>query len=282
MKTKMKILFCFFFLGLVVVGCNKDHLEEAVINEPVAVDPVGEAEPGYLSLKATLKEVIDITTGKPPLDDVLSGMRIYISDGFEEIYTSAYNEAPETIELPVGFYNLLIAENSFYFGLNSRFDNGKYGYFNSSVSVNAGAITTINANLALFDVATTINISTEVANAYPDIVVNVLKWTDYYGIYENEALTWTTVESGRTGYFMTWFGDWLNATLGDTGGDLEISITATNNSGITVTASKWYLGVSANEHYNISIEQNGNTKGLNLIVTLDDEVIIDDIITFPS
>lgn len=278
---KAKLIFGMLILGLFFVGCDKDNVVE-VIDEPTTIDPIEETEPGFLSLKATVKEIIQITTGKPPLEDVLAAMRIYISNGSEQVYNRPYNESPETIELPAGFYNLLIGSFSNYSALDALFNTGSYGYYNSSVLINSGAITTINANLALLDMATTITISPEVSSSFPDIEVDVRKWTNIFGSNEKSELTWNTAQSGQTGYFMTYDGDWITGTLGDQGGDLEISITATNNSGLPVTASKWYMGISANEHYNISIEQNEITTGLNLIVTLNDEVIIDDIIIFPN
>tara|TARA_R100001369_G_scaffold92120_1_gene135560 strand:- start:1820 stop:2659 length:840 start_codon:yes stop_codon:yes gene_type:complete len=278
---KAKLIFGMLILGLFFVGCDKDNVLEA-IGEPSTIDPIEETEPGFLSLKATVKEIIQITTGKPPLEDVLAAMRIYISNGSEQVYSRPYNESPETIELPAGFYNLLIGSFSNYSALDALFNTGSYGYYNSSVLINSGAITTINANLALLDMATTITISPEVSSSFPDIEVDVRKWTNIFGSNEKSELTWNTAQSGQTGYFMTYDGDWITGTLGDQGGDLEISITATNNSGLPVTASKWYMGISANEHYNISIEQNEITTGLNLIVTLNDEVIIDDIIIFPN
>ncbi|MDO6602032.1 DUF4493 domain-containing protein [Arenibacter palladensis] len=278
---KAKLIFGMLILGLFFVGCDKDNVLEA-IGEPTTIDPIEETEPGFLSLKATVKEIIQITTGKPPLEDVLAAMRIYISNGSEQVYNRPYNESPETIELPAGFYNLLIGSFSNYSALDALFNTGSYGYYNSSVLINSGAITTINANLALLDMATTITISPEVSSSFPDIEVDVRKWTNIFGSNEKSELTWNTAQSGQTGYFMTYDGDWITGTLGDQGGDLEISITATNNSGLPVTASKWYMGISANEHYNISIEQNEITTGLNLIVTLNDEVIIDDIIIFPN
>lgn len=278
---KAKLIFGMLILGLFFVGCDKDNVVE-VIDEPTTIDPIEETEPGFLSLKATVKEIIQITTGKPPLEDVLAAMRIYISNGSEQVYNRPYNESPETIELPAGFYNLLIGGFSNYSALDALLNTGSYGYYNSSVLINSGAITTINANLALLDMATTITISPEVSSSFPDIEVDVRKWTNIFGSNEKSELTWNTAQSGQTGYFMTYDGDWITGTLGDQGGDLEISITATNNSGLPVTASKWYMGISANEHYNISIEQNEITTGLNLIVTLNDEVIIDDIIIFPN
>lgn len=278
---KAKLIFGMLILGLFFVGCDKDNVVE-VIDEPTTIDPIEETEPGFLSLKSTVKEIIQITTGKPPLEDVLAAMRIYISNGSEQVYNRPYNESPETIELPAGFYNLLIGSFSNYSALDALFNTGSYGYYNSSVLINSGAITTINANLALLDMATTITISPEVSSSFPDIEVDVRKWTNIFGSNEKSELTWNTAQSGQTGYFMTYDGDWITGTLGDQGGDLEISITATNNSGLSVTASKWYMGISANEHYNISIEQNEITTGLNLIVTLNDEVIIDDIIIFPN
>lgn len=278
---KAKLIFGMLILGLFFVGCDKDNVLEA-IGEPTTIDPIEETEPGFLSLKATVKEIIQITTGKPPLEDVLAAMRIYISNGSEQVYNRPYNESPETIELPAGFYNLLIGSFSNYSALDALLNTGSYGYYNSSVLINSGAITTINANLALLDMATTITISPEVSSSFPDIEVDVRKWTNIFGSNEKSELTWNTAQSGQTGYFMTYDGDWITGTLGDQGGDLEISITATNNSGLPVTASKWYMGISANEHYNISIEQNEITTGLNLIVTLNDEVIIDDIIIFPN
>ena len=277
---KAKLIFSILILGLFFLGCDKDNVLVA-IDEPTAIDPIEETEPGFLYLNATVKEMIRITTGKPPLEDVLSEMNIYIKDntGFQ-VYSSKYDISPETIELSPGYYQLLITDSPS-FNILPRFDNWKYGYYNGSVNISSGAITTVNANLALLAVASTINISTEVAIAYPDIEVNVRLFQngDYRGY---NGLNWTTVESGRTGYFLTWFGDWFDIRdfLQDANGDLEISISATNNSGAQVSATKTYAGVSANELYQIFIEPS-ETTGLNLLVTLADEVVIDDIITFP-
>jgi hypothetical protein len=263
-----------------MVSCNKDN-DFLISEQQELTDPEVKADKGYLALKTNLKDVIDMTTGKPPLEDVLSEMNIYLKDETEFLYSiGPYNEAPATVELAPGTYQLLISNDFIFESDLPQFSNGNYGYLNYGVNITSGSVTTVNAELSLFDVATTITISNEVALAYPDIRVNIklFQGIDFRGI---DGLTWTTAESGLTGYFPLWLGSFDTFSTPVNGsGDLAITLTANNQQGVPVTATKTYTNVSSNEHYQISIEQS-ETTGLNLVVTLADEVVINDIITFP-
>ena len=62
---------------------------------------------------------------------------------------------------------------------------------------------------------------------------------------------------------------------------MTVTIEASNGNGVPINVTKTYLDVTANQHYNISIEQ-ASASSFSLNVTLGDEIIINDIITFPN
>ena len=70
-------------------------------------------------------------------------------------------------------------------------------------------------------------------------------------------------------------------SISTTIGDLTIDIAATSSAGAPINVTSTYTGVSANEHYIISIEQSSATS-LSLNITLNDEVVINETINFPN
>ena len=61
---------------------------------------------------------------------------------------------------------------------------------------------------------------------------------------------------------------------------MKVTIEATDSTGSPIMVEKTYLNVSANKHFNITIEQTA-TATASLTVTLGGEDVIDDTITFP-
>ena len=163
---------------------------------------------------------------------------------------------------------------------SARFDNPIHGTSSFGFTVTSGENTVLAVSLKLFDVATTIDLSDAVKTSYPDISVNIGVFNYYNGISNN--LTWNIVDDERIGYFDLVERD--NPFLGSistTIGDLTIDIAATSSAGAPINVTSTYTGVSANEHYIISIEQSSATS-LSLNITLNDEVVINETINFPN
>ena len=137
----------------------------------------------------------------------------------------------------------------------------------------------MDLELGLLDVAATINFSNGLTVAYPDISARVEYIMDGLGIGPN--LTWTTADNAHTGYLNTYTGDFGFDHFFATAGTLKLEVTAIGTSEAPVTIEKTYFGVSANQHYNITIEQTAPASA-SLTVTLGDENVIEDTITFPN
>lgn len=277
----MKFLIAFVGSVLCFQSCSKDNFEETVFVEPMSVQPSDEAvELGSVSINAFVKDVIEIKTGKPfELEDVLDEMVVQIidreRDGFR-VFNSNYRDTPVQIPLTPGNYSLLISNYAF---SPARFDAPVHGALLEYFSITAGSNTPLDLELALFDVAATINFSNELTISYPDISARVEYIQDGFGIGPN--LTWTTADKGRTGYLNTYAGDFGFELFYATTGTLTLEVTASGSFGTPVTINKTYPGVNANQHYNIAIEQTAPATA-SLTVTLGDENVIEDIVNFPN
>ncbi len=232
-----------------------------------------------------LKEVIEITTGKPfELEELLDEMVVQIIDdpffstafGPTIVFSGNYRDIPIEIPLAPGTYSLFISNFSF---LAERFDSPHHGALIEYLTVTAGSNTPLDFEIALLDVAATINFSNELTVAYPDISARVEYMRDGFGIGPN--LTWTAADNARAGYLNTYDGDFGFDLFFATTGTLRLEVTATGTTGAPVTIEKTYYDVSANKHYNISIEQTAPAS-VSLTVTLGDENVIEDIVTFPN
>lgn len=266
-------------LGLLVVACNKSHDDLPILEKPKAIEPIEKTiERGSISLNPIIKDLIQVQTGKAPtLDELLDDMVVQIKDedlGLDIVYSN-YRDLPAEIPLVPGFYSLLISN---YPSTSSRFDTGVYGHLSFPFFVASGANTPLNLELALFDVAATINFSGEIILSYPDITVKTEYIKDGFGI--GPFLNWTTTDNDRTGYLSAYDGDYGFGDISETFGSMKVTIEATDSTGSPITVEKTYQNVSANKHYNITIEQTAATT-TSLTVTLGGEDVIDDTITFP-
>lgn len=276
MKTKLFLQM--LSLGFLIMACSKPTDEFINLVLPEANEPVEEIiDNGFVSLNPIIKDVVQITTGKAlTLEEALDEMVVQIKETTfgMVVVNSDYRDLPTEIPLSPGSYELLISNYSF---VASRFDTPIYGamlYF----SVSAGTNTPLDLELALLDAAVTLNFSDDLITAYPDIAARVEYIQDGFGIGPN--LTWTAIDSGRIGYLDTYDGDFYLDMFYPTTGILTLEVTATNPSGTPVTVTKTYNGVVANQHYNINMEQTDATT-VSLTLTLGDEEIINDTITFP-
>lgn len=284
MKTKSKLFFWALALSIFFIACDKDNNEvvTAIIDDAVTEEPIDDfIEMGTVSLNTIVKDVIEVTTGKAPtLEEVLDEMtvQIYTFDDPFVVYEN-YRDLPSNITLPPGSYSLLISKHSYTLW---GFDTGNYGDQVVDFDVVAGANTVLDVELKLFDVAATINLSSELALTYPDILIAVsLIAFDPYGNPIGGTLNWAIADDGRTGYFGIYVGDIALGPLYDAGGDLTVEVTASDAFGEPISVTKTYPGVSANQHYNINIEQT-EAATASLTVTLGDEEVINDTITFPN
>ncbi|MGB5369561.1 MAG: DUF4493 domain-containing protein [Flavobacteriaceae bacterium] len=278
MKTKP--LFTVLAISLMLFGCTKDSDVFTENVETTMSEPEYEnVKVGTISLTPFVKEEIQSKTGKPPtLDEVLDNMVVEIVD-FENniILSDNYRDLPEFIELAPGSYRFFMDNWPW---LSARFDTPVYGTSTLNFNVTSGENTVVNVALRLFDVAVTIDLSDEVKTNYPDLTVTTSVVNYYLG--GSNFLSWTIADDARTGYFdlveenFPSFGD-----IGTTKGDMTITIEAQGNAGVPIIVSKTYPGVLANEHYIITIEQS-SASSFSLNITLNDEVIVDDIITFPN
>ena len=273
MKTQAIRLCIILSLGMFLLGCNKD-------NEIIIDDGTGEevVEMGTVSLNPSFKDVINITTGKPPtLEEVLELMGVAIRDDSSLVFSDSYNNIAGPIELLPGDYTLLISNYSDYFGIGQRFSSPDYGDV-LSFQINAGENITLNPVLESFDVAATVNFTSGLLLAYPDISASVEFLTDT----TSGPLTWTSIQNNQKGYFTCYSGDFgFGNFFGPYSSDLTIEISATGQSGLPTVITKTYPGAAANEHYNIVLELTESAT-ISLTVTLADEIVINDTITFPN
>ncbi|MBD0849669.1 DUF4493 domain-containing protein [Maribacter arenosus] len=280
MKTKLKNAVSLLALSLFILACSKGNEDLSHLYEDEAEVPIEVAlELGSISLKPVIKDVIIVNTGKAPtLDEVLDYMAVLIQDTEgNQVLSSNYRDLPEFIELAPGDYRFFMSN---WVSTSARFDNPIHGTNSLGFTVTSGENTVLAFSLKLFDVATTINLSDAVKTSYPDISVNAGVFNYYNGISNN--LTWNIIDDGRIGYFDLVERD--NLFLGSfstTIGDMTIDITATSAAGAPINVTSTYTGVSANEHYVISIEQSSATT-LSLSITLNDEIVINETITFPN
>lgn len=286
MKTKWKLFFRVFALCIFFVACDKSNTDEVIttVDEASTGEPVDEIiEMGTVSLKTSIKEVIQVQTGKAPtLDELLDDMVVQILErrGVQEEpqLSENYRDLPENIPLAPGNYSLLISN---YPMANTRFDTPVYGDFLGLFIVSAGLNTPLNAELELFDVAATINLSNELTLIYPDIFVTVeYKYLNEVGLFSS-SLIWEIADNGRTGYLSTVEGSFGFINFMSSSGSMKVTVEATDKVGNPITVEKTYEGVSANQHYNLNIEQTAASTA-SLTVTLGDENVIDDTITFPN
>ena len=280
MKTKLKNAVSLLALSLFILACSKGNEDLSHLYEDEAVVPVEEAlELGSISLNPIIKDLIQVQTGKAPtLEELLDDMVVQIKEedlGLGIVLNSNYRDLPAEIPLSPGFYSLLISN---YPSMSSRFDTAVYGHLSFTFSVVAGSNTPLNLELALFDVAATINFSSEIILSYPDIAVKTEFIKSGFGI--GPFLNWTTTDNARTGYLSTYEGDYGFGDFIETFGSMKVTIEATDSTGSPIMVEKTYLNVSANKHFNITIEQTA-TATASLTVTLGGEDVIDDTITFP-
>lgn len=279
MKTKSKLFLSILILGL-LVSCNKSNDELPAINEPISeILSEEDVELGSISLNPIIKDVVQVQTVKAPtLEELLDDMVVQIKEediGLGIVLNSNYRDLPTEIPLAPGFYSLLISN---YPSTSSRFDTAVYGHLSLTFGVGAGANTPLNLELALFDVAATISFSSDIILSYPDISARIEYIEDGFGI--GPFLTWSVADNGRSGYLSTHKGDFGLGDFIGSFGSLVLKVSATDALGSPIEVIKAYFGVSANKHYNINIEQT-DAATASLTVTLGDEEIINDTITFP-
>lgn len=280
MKTQIRNVVSILAMGLILLACNKGSDDLSIQYADEADVLIEDAvELGSISINPIFKDAISVLTGKAPiLEEVLDIMAIDIRDNENNyILSNLYRTFPEYIELAPGNYRFDMYNWN---GYGARFDNPVYGTRTLDFKVSSGVNTVLDVSLGLFDVAITINLSEALKTNYPDITVNVDVFNFYFG--SSIDLTWDIVDDERTGYFdlvernNPFFGD-----IGTTIGDLVIIISASGTAGVPINVSRLYPGVSANEHYVISIEYS-SASSLSLNITLDDEVVINETITFPN
>lgn len=281
MKTKLKNVVSILSLVLLIMACSKGNDDLSPLFEDEAAAPIKEViELGSISLNPIIKNVIQVQTGKAPtLEELLDDMVVEIKDELEVVLTDNYRDLLAEIPLVPGNYSLLISNypapipNS-----ASRFDNPVYGNYLSNFSVSAGLNTPLNLELALFDVAATISFSSDIILSYPDISARIEYIEDGFGI--GPFLTWSVADDGRSGYLSTYKGDFGLGDFIGSSGSLVLKVSATDALGSPIEVIKTYFGVNANQHYNINISRTAGATA-SLTVTLGDEEIINDNITFP-
>ncbi len=284
MKTKMKLFFLVLTLGIFFVACDKSNDGETtpIIDDGVSEETIDDAiEMGTVSFNAFVKDIIEVTTGKPPaLEDLLDEMVVQIAstDFTGTFITDNYRDLPANIVLIPGNYSLFISN---YLSSMSRFDTPVHGAEIELFNVVAGSNIPLDIELALLDLAATINLSSDLALTYPDISVRVEYVETFIDPDVDSILNWSIADDGRTGYLSTLKVDFLTSELNITVGELNVIITATNSSGIPFTLSKTYLNAKANQHYKINIVQTADATA-SLSITLGDEEEINDTITFPN
>lgn len=283
MKTTMKFLMAVLSIGLCFQSCSKDNFEEVIVsrnqtNEP----PIEEIALGSVTIDAILKDPITITTARAlTLEEALDVMLVEITsvDGNTIFVSENYRDLPNTIEFEAGNYSMLISN----FPLSDvRFDDGVYGDYVENFEISVGNNTVLNPVLQLLDVATTVNFSSEILAAYPDISAYVARSqlpADPFTEFPLD-LRYEVADNGRRGYHGLFRGNHASGFTKYSGG-LFISISATGPAGENIQVSREISGVSGNQHYNINIEMTDPTTA-SLDVTLDPEEENTETITFPN
>jgi hypothetical protein len=279
MKTNFKNAVIILVLSLFILACSKGNDDLSHLFEDESVNPIAEAEElGSISLNLIIKDVIIASTGKAStLEEVLDNMIVMIQDTEgNQVISANYRDLPEFIELAPGNYRFNMSN---WGSTSARFDNPIHGTNSLEFSVSSGENTVLPVSLGLFDVATTIDLSDAVKTSYPDIMVTTSVF-NYYCCTNN--LIWSIVDDERIGYFDLVERDLLYlSSISTTIGDMNIDIRATSAAGAPINVTSTYSGVSANEHYIISIEQSSATS-LSLNITLNNEIVINETITFPN
>ena len=285
MKTRMKLLCTVLIVGLCLQGCNKDNFDEVVQSWSEIEDPVGDhVASGSVTIAANLKSPITITVARElTLDEALDVMLVEITstDGLTTLVSENYRDLPATIELPAGFYNMLISNHP---QAEVRFDDASYGDYVQNFEVISGNNTVLSPVLELLDVATTVNFSDDIIAAYPDISVrlsryNVVPFSYEYGEFPMN-LNYTVADNERRGYHSLFTGNHVSGFTVHTS-TMEVRISATDSFGEVITVIRDFYGIANNEHYNINIEMTGPSS-TSLDVSLEPEEDNTETITFPS
>ena len=284
MKTKVKFFFWVLTLGMFFAACDKGNDGETVadidttITEAPVVDTV---EMGTVLLKPLVKDIIQVKTGKPPtLDEVLDDMTVIIRNLSGALIIDAdYRDLPEFIELAPSSYTLImLSEHN---SSDFRWDMAAYGSQHLSFDVVSGKNTNLNAVLTLLDVAVSVTIAEELKLSYSDFSVVANLNSAEFVASNNPSFEWNTLSNdGRTGYV-----HWSEYSGTDgpfsISGEMIIEVRGTNSSGVYLEVSKTYTNLNSNEHYNIRVES-GADSSIGLNITLEDEDVINDTITFPN
>ncbi len=283
MKTNMKLLIVFLSAALCFQSCSKDNLADAVLEQSENEDPVIEhLANGTLTIDAFLKDAISITTARAlTLEEALDVMLVEITtaDGLTTLISDSYRDLPATIELPAGTYAMLMSN----FPLSDvRFDDGVYGDYVQNFEITIGNNTVLNPVLRLLDVVTTVNFSSEIVGAYPDISAYVARSGVPAAIFSEfpTPLIYEVSDDGRRGYHSLFSG---NHVFGFTNhfGQLYVLISASNSAGERISVVRNINGMGGNKHFNINIEMTDATTA-SLDVTLEPEEENAETITFPN
>ncbi|MRH99614.1 DUF4493 domain-containing protein [Kriegella sp. EG-1] len=280
MRTKMKSFLWGFALLLFFIACEKSN-NAAPITETediISEEPIGDViEMGTITLNPTIKDMIQVKTGKgPTLNEVLDNIIVVIKDSDNKIVVNNnYRNLPEFIELvPNTNYRLTMQNKEMQ---PARYDIPLYGSDVLSepifFDVVSGQNMVIDVVLKLLDVVVSITFSEAIKIKYPDISVEaylfyVSNETDYY------PLSWNILDVGRLGYFHVGYNGGIEA-------ELVVTITASNDLGVEIETEKIYNNITANQYYSISIEEAEDSL-ISFNVTLSDEEVINDTITFPN
>lgn len=283
MKTSMKILFALLSIGLFLQSCSKDNFEEVILSRNANEEPMIEnVAPGTLTLDVFLKDAITITTARAlTLEEALDIMVVEITstDGLTTFISDSYRNLPASIELPAGLYNMLISN----FPISDvRFDEGVYGDYIENIEVLTGNNTLLNPVLKLLDVATTVNFSSDIIAAYPDISVYVSRSrvdASVFGEFPT-PLIYEVADTGRRGYHSLFTGNHNNGFV-EHNGELYVNVSATDDAGEPVSVTRTILGVGNNAHYNINIDLTAPSS-TSLDITLEPEAENTENISFPN
>ncbi|MEP3210169.1 MAG: DUF4493 domain-containing protein [Maribacter sp.] len=282
MKTRMKLLIVFLSIGVCLQSCSKDNFSDIILSQNADADPLSEeVATGALTIEAFLKDPITITTARAlTLEEALDVMLVEITttDGLSTLVSENYRDLPANIELPPGTYNMLMSN----FPLSEvRFDDGVYGDYIQNFEITTGNNTVLNPVLTLLDVATTVNFSSEIVSAYPDISAYVARSQVNAMAFGEFPLniTYEVTDNGRRGYHSLFWGNHASGFTKDAG-ELFILISATGAAGETIQISRVIEGMTSNQHYNINIEMT-DPSTTSLDVTLEPEEDNTEIITFP-
>lgn len=282
MRNSLKYFCCLVTLLLLTSNCQKDNLAEAVLTQTDNEPPIEEVDSGTLSLATQLKSEIHITTARAlTLEEALDLMRVEITsvDGQTIFVSENYRDLPANIELPAGNYSMLLSN----FPLSDvRFDQGVYGDYIPNFEIVAATNTQLNPVLQLLDLATTVNFSSEIIGAYPDVSAYVARSQLPASIFSEfpTPLQYEVADNGRRGYHNLFSGSHTSGFTQHTG-ELFILISATGPTGETLRASRVMEGATANQHYTINVEMaDPTTTSLNVTIGSEDDIT--EIITFPN